>query len=349
MNRNPVNWEALLGGGPRNESNSRVFYLLKREGHELLAIPANHRGSPDAVGLYLPQTWKARLAKTIFRLALAGPLAGLLPSRPVDWRKADFTDFLCSLSDNHPPDFCVLSGNPAEPGRRFLFGLLDKHGRCHHVVKCAVDPVGRELIEQEAAVLGSLGNKLPGIPGVQAALSTDDCSAFAMDFFPAPDLVPSRSERVALVRQWISKGPPKNFSALQPAEKPASPDVTGSDLMIKPVVFHGDFAPWNIRQDGTDWMVIDWEKARLLGPPLWDLLHYEIHEEILVNRSSVRKVRMRIRNLIQDPCVRSYLRDCGAAEHADILLQGYLSHLDRIYPAIRGRRTVDQLIASYRH
>ncbi len=348
MNRDRASWDALLGGGQRNASTNRVFYLLKRKGHELLAIPANHRGAPDAVELYLPQTWKARLAKTIFRLALATPLAGFLPSRKVDLWRTDFGDFLCSLSDNHLPDFCVLSGNPAEPGRRFLFGLLDEHGRCHQVVKCAADPTGRELIEQEATVLGSLGNKLPGIPLVRAALSTDDCSAFAMDFFAAPVRVPSRSERVALVRQWISEGPPKNFSTLQPVEKPGSPDATSSDPMIKPVIFHGDFAPWNIRQDGADWMVIDWEKARLLGPPLWDLLHYEIHEEILVNRSSVRKVRMRIRNLIQDPCVRSYLRDCGAAEHANILLQGYLSHLDRIYPAIRGRQTVDQLIASYK-
>jgi hypothetical protein len=348
MNRNPANWEALLGGGPRNESSRRKFYLLKRGGHELLAIPANHRGSPDAVGLYLPQTWKARLAKTIFRLALAGPLAGLLPSRQVDWRKADFTDFLCSLSDNHPPDFCVLSGNPAEPGRRFLFGLLDEKGRCYRVVKCAADPVGRELIDHEAAVLGSLGNKLPGIPGAQAALSTDDCSAFAMDFFPAPDRVPSRSERVALVRQWISQEPPRNFSSLHSMPRPGDPDVAGSDLMIKPAIFHGDFAPWNIRHDGRNWMVIDWEKARLLGPPLWDLLHYEIHEEILVHRSSVGKVRQRIHSLIQDPCVRSYLADCGAAESVDLLLQGYLLHLDMIYPAIRGRRTVDELIASYR-
>jgi hypothetical protein len=47
--------------------------------------------------------------------------------------------------------------------------------------------------------------------------------------------------------------------------------------------------------------------------------------------------------------VRSYLADCGAGEIAGLLLQGYLSHLDKIYPAIRGRRTVDQLIASYRH
>jgi hypothetical protein len=349
MNSNPLPWDVLLGGSRRAKPDTREFFLLKRQGHELLAVPANRRNAAEALTLYLPQTLKARWAKTIFRLVLSGPFAGLLPSREVDLERTEFTDFLSSLSDNRVPDFCVLSGNPAEPGRRFLFGLLDENGRCHHVVKCAADPIGRGLIEQEAAVLGSLGNKFPGIPGVRSTLSTDDCSAFSMDFFPAPNRVPSRSERVALVRQWISKEPPRNFSSLHAMRRPGAPDVAGSDLMIKPVIFHGDFAPWNIRHDGRDWMVVDWEKTHPLGPPLWDLLHYEIHEEILVNRSSTRKVRQRISSLIQDPCVRSYLADCGAAESEDLLLQGYLSHLDKIYPAIRGRRTVDQLIASYGH
>jgi len=348
MNSNPSSWETLLVGSRRATSEKREFYLLNRQRHELLAVAANQRYSADALALYLPQTRKARWAKIIFGLALAGPLADLLPSREVHLRKTEFTDFLRSLSDNHPLDFCVLSGNPAEPGRRFLFGLLDEHGCCYRVVKCAADPVGRELIEQEAAILGSIGDKLPGIPEMQAALSTDDCSAFAMDFFPAPDRVPSRSERVALVRQWISKEPAKNFSSLHSIPRTGGPGVAGSDVMMKPVIFHGDFAPWNIRSAGRNWVVIDWEKARPLGPPLWDLLHYEIHEEILVNRSPVGKVRQRIHSLIQDPCVKSYLGDCGAAEYADALLQGYLLHLDMIYPAIRGRRTVDELIASYR-
>ena len=98
MNCKPASWDALLGGSRQRELRSRAFYLLKREGQELLAIPTNRRNSPDAAALYLPQTWKARLAKRIFRLALAGPLAGLLPSRQVYFRKTEFTDFLCSAN-----------------------------------------------------------------------------------------------------------------------------------------------------------------------------------------------------------------------------------------------------------
>jgi hypothetical protein len=68
----------------------------------------------------------------------------------------------------------------------------------------------------------------------------------------------------------------------------------------------------------------------------------------LVKRSTTQKVRARIQSLLQDPSLQTYLVHCNAREHSALLLQGYLSHLDAIYPQIRGRKTVDELIASYR-
>jgi len=348
MNSNPLSWDVLLGGSRRAKPDKRAFYLLKRQGHELLAVPANRRNAAEALTLYLPQTLKARWAKTIFRLALSGPLAGLLPSREVDLERTEFTDFLCSLSDNRVPDFCVLSGNPAEPGRRFLFGLLDENGRCHHVVKCAVDETGCDLIDAETATLEVLQNKFPAIPKIRANLATAGCRAFAMDFFGEDGRTLTRVERIALAKQWIWLGASVPLESLTPWRAIAHPGLNTGDVMVSPVVLHGDFAPWNIRRSGDQWMVIDWEEASTHGPPLWDLLHYEIHEEILVNRSTTEKVRGRIQSLLQDPSLQNYLADCRASEHSQLLLQGYLSHLDAIYPQIRGRQTVDELIASYR-
>jgi hypothetical protein len=270
MNTNPSSWEGLLARRDGEELATRSFYLLKREGHELLAIPANHRDSPDAVALYLPQTWKARAGKTIFRLALTGPLAGLLPTRKVDLRKTDFTDFLCSLSDNHPPDFCVLSGNPAEPGRRFIFGLLDPDGKCCTIVKCAVDDTGCNLIEVETATLDALQDKFPAIPKIRAKLAVAGCQAFAMDFFGEPEQTLARAERIALASQWIWHDVSVPLESLTPWRAIAHPGLSTVGAMVNPVVFHGDFAPWNIRRSGNQWMVIDWEKASPYGPPLWD-------------------------------------------------------------------------------
>jgi hypothetical protein len=349
MNSNPLSWDVLLGGSHQAKPDKRAFYLLKRQRHELLAVPVNRRNAAEALTLYLPQTSKARWAKTIFRLALSGPLAGLLPSREVDLERTEFTDFLGSLSDNRVPDFCVLSGNPAEPGRRFLFGLLDEKGRCYRVVKCATDPVGRELIDHEAAVLNSTGEKIPGIPEVRAALSTCDCSAFAMDFFPAPTHPLARKDRIGLVRRWIRPGPAVSLDSLPPWRAIADSGIDGSGTMIKPVIFHGDFAPWNIRGDGKEWMVVDWEKACPLGPPLWDLLHYEIQTAILVDRSSPENILERLAGILADADIHSYLQDCGCPDAGRLLVDSYLRHADKHFPPIRGRDTMDRLLTLWRH
>src|SRR5690606_25810285 len=53
-----------------------------------------------------------------------------------------------------------------------------------------------------------------------------------------------------------------------------------------PVIYHGDFAPWNIkvsRGDGS-WTALDWERGELLGFPCWDWFHFHIQAWILVHR-----------------------------------------------------------------
>jgi hypothetical protein len=348
MRNASASWAQLVSGGAAVVSENRFFYLLQRQGHELLAIPAASASSPDVLALYLPQTAKARLAKHLFRLTLSSPLAGLLPTLEVPVQRTEFTDFLCSLSGGCIPPFAVLSGNPAVLGRRFIFGLLDPQGKCRTIVKCAIDNAGGHLIEAEAAALKTLNGKFPAIPELRANLATAECRAFAMDFFAESGRLLTREERITQAKQWICPGAAVPLRSLVPWQAIAHPSLSTVGAMVHPVVFHGDFAPWNIRRSGNQWMVIDWEKASPHGPPLWDLLHYEIHEEILVNRSTAEKVRGRIQSLLQDPSLQNYLADCGASEHSQLLLQGYLSHLDTIYPNIRGRKTVDELIASYR-
>lgn len=345
INKSP--WDKLLGGGSEGNSETRTFSLLRREGKELLAVPRDLRLSRDALDLYQPQTTKAHVAKKLFALALSGPWAHFLPSRKVSLHHTEFTDFLASLNGGRIPAFTVLSGNPSTPGRRFVFGLFDEDGICRKSVKCAVDDIGRALIEAETRILNALEGKFPAVPATLAELPGRSCRAFAMDFFGQPAVPPSRSERIAMVKRWIRSEPAQQLGNL-PAWQASSLSVTGlAGVLVQPVVFHGDFTPWNIRQSESHWMVIDWEKASTHGPPLWDLLHYEIHEEILVHRSSVHSVRERIHQLLGSPDVSDYLAHCGAKQHQRLLLRGYLAHLDCIYPRMRGRETVDGLIRSF--
>lgn len=347
MINDPASWDTLVLGDGKAHTGPRSFYLLQRERNELLAVPEKQRLSPDALALYQPQTTKARLAKRLFAFGLRSLRVGLLPSRQVSVCRNEFTKFLASFNSGRIPAFAVLSGNPAEPGRRFVFGLFDENDRCRVTVKCAADATGGALIEAEARVLNELKGKFPSVPPTLAELPGSSCRAFALEFFGKPGAPPARSERVAMVRRWIRSDPAQPLGNL-PAWQASMLSVTGlAGVLVQPVVFHGDFTPWNIRQSGDDWMVIDWEKASTHGPPLWDLLHYEVHEEILVHRSSVQSVRERIHQLLGSPDVADYLAHCGAKQHQHLLLRGYLAHLDRIYPPIRGRETVDALIKSF--
>jgi len=344
------NFFDFLSGGKscRTTLESRRFYLLRRQGHDLLAIPSMLRHSSDALALYLPQTQKARLAKRIFAALLRSRFHFLLPSLRIDINNEPLTDFLASLNNGESTEFAVLSGNPAEPGRRFVLAVVDSSGQYRHAAKCAIDATGGALIEAEIFAIEALTDKFPAIPKISAKLATAECRAFAMDFFREPERSLTRAERITLASKWVWPGASVPLERLTSWRAIAHPDLDTSDVMVRPVVFHGDFAPWNIRRSGDQWMVIDWEKGATHGPPLWDLLHYEIHEEVLVNRSTTQKVRTRIQSLLQDPSLQPYLANCKASQHSDLLLQGYLSHLDTIYPNIRGRKTVDELIASYR-
>jgi glycosyltransferase involved in cell wall biosynthesis len=344
-------FEYLSSGDPRRgDLGRREFRLLRRHGHNLLAIPSALRFSRDALALYLPQTVKARAAKTLFKTLLHSPLASILPPQQVAISQGPMTDFLCAMTNGELPEFAVLLGNPAEPGRRFVIGVFAKNGECRKVVKCAIDPTGRELIGYEREVLSHLHGRFPGVPEVLATSDAHGFSAIAMEFFPELGGAMTRSERIDLARSWIWSDQAVALSSLPAWQATAARvDRRGSDAIVRPVVFHGDFTPWNLRRQGNAWTVIDWEKAYSQGPPLWDLLHYEVQTAILVDRLGARAVLQRLEDLIVTPSTQAYLKECRAEEIVQLLVDGYFHHADRHYPPIRGREIVDELINLRRH
>jgi hypothetical protein len=341
-------WQRMLVGENYPVIDSRTFFQLRKEGHELLAVPRRSDTLSSFLALYLPQTPKARCAKVLFSVMLRSPLAHLLPSYTLTLRRTPLAQFMAVLGGGRLPEFAVVAGNPAESGRRFVLGLAASAGKVSIAVKCGDQKEARQLIVRESCVLKQLAPSFPYIPRCLSSFDSPEAAAFATDFFPELTRPLDRAARVALVSKWITTAKEVDLRHFPEWTFPPDAAFGKRGLRVNPVVFHGDFAPWNLRSMNGLPMVIDWERGCVEGPPLWDLLHYEIHEEILVKRSRTEQVRERIHELLKDPSIQTYLANCNASQHSDLLLQGYLSHLDTIYPQIRGRRTVDELIASYR-
>jgi hypothetical protein len=53
-------------------------------------------------------------------------------------------------------------------------------------------------------------------------------------------------------------------------------------------VMHGDFAPWNTRQEKGHLFVFDWESARWVTPRLWDAFHFNEQVTNLLHQERIR-------------------------------------------------------------
>jgi Phosphotransferase enzyme family len=50
---------------------------------------------------------------------------------------------------------------------------------------------------------------------------------------------------------------------------------------------HGDFTPWNMKQNGKKLFIFDWEYASEAGPPAWDLFHFRFETMRLLKKWDV--------------------------------------------------------------
>ena len=84
---------------------------------------------------------------------------------------------------------------------------------------------------------------------------------------------------------------------LQQLPLPAMPECIG----------HGDFAPWNIReQTSGELFVLDWDRADLHGVPWLDALHYCFQVETLVRRRPAATVIRRMKAVFVEPSAQCY-------------------------------------------
>ena len=331
---------------PASPTVTQTFRVLRKQGEPWLILPTGAGPAARALSLYPAQSWLARLARFALRQTLRFGLPVAADRAEVAVASADkFPQFLRGLAGTETfPPLAILAGNPKQTGRRFLILVFNSQGQPAAVVKAGMGQAAKDLILFEGSLLRSLPPETSGLPAVRQRFESDHVFAFAMDFVPGESPRPSDGLQVAtLITAWLDQNQSLRLNALgvwRYLARTASPlslrlDKQLAGKQFHPALTHGDFAPWNIKVgfDGR-WVVLDWERGQLIGPPAWDWFHFVIQPAILVEKLPVPTLAGKFERLLASPAFQSYAKAAGLAGFERQWILAYLLYCrDVIKPA----------------
>jgi hypothetical protein len=359
----PLSWKRLFGGASAAEPAAVQVLVLKKDSEPLLVLPRNGSTAAAALDLYPAQTSLARAAKAFWRLTVP---FGWAPSSEHDTLMVDpedpFLRFLNSLAQGSPPNrtpttFAILAGNPKAPGRRFLVLVFDPGGKPIAVVKAGLDLKAVKLIEKEVTFLTSATGGTPGLPAIRQRFAHGPLSAFATDYVDGESPGPKNSSGIVpLLHSWLYRDRKLRVDELlawqRLAEAAKDDDLFArvqrrlSSLKVNPAVFHGDFAPWNIKVSRVNdsWTVLDWDRGEWVGPPAWDWFHFVLQPAILVQRQSGRTLARTAEALLASPAFTQYAESANLGSRIREWLLAYLLHCHHVLKPAEGSPRIPELL-----
>lgn len=128
------------------------------------------------------------------------------------------------------------------------------------------------------------------VGGIHASLETAAAGRRLRDVLASPGNRDAKLQLIDRIGEWILE---LGRQTLHPAEA-LDPELerlrsevvpswrelaVPSDLVdelpaLHAVAQHNDLGTWNVVADGDDFVVVDWENAKAIGMPLWDLLYF---------------------------------------------------------------------------
>lgn len=342
--------------GPQKVLRSRV---LNRGGRPFLLLPTRPRCAVAALELYPAQTWRARLARRLLAGAVTLRLPLGLPSVLLEVPRDDsLARFLAAQAGaEEVSEVAVLAGNPATPGRRFILLVFNEAGAPAAVLKVGVDPEARALVRAERSFLEEArARHLRGVPELKGVLDDGRVSALSLAYIPGESPQGESESAIGeLLGSWLITGQRALLNELGPWKKLEQAGVSDQRVAtlarcigtrpVAPAVFHGDFAPWNIKvsRDGL-WMVLDWERGQIGGVPGWDWFHFVVQRSILVEKMPTSLLAEKLRALFTMPDWIGYAEMSGIRGAEDDLLLAYLLHLLHVIRPSEGLAVTVELL-----
>lgn len=303
------------------------YSVLLREGAPLLLVPPVKDVAALTLGLYLPQSRKARLAMQGLRLACrAGTLSHLLPALSGGVRREAADSAPVAQADIDAGRVGFLLCNPDHACARTVGVKLAEKPQ---IFKWAARP-GDAAIRQEAETLRRLSGQ--GTLGVSPVLTAGGDTQTAWLEMPYLDRLRVSSvaepSAIALLSAWMR---PESVNPLEteflrsfwtaetwPSGQWAFERL--GRLRVRKALVHGDFAVWNLRADQGAPVAIDWEWAREDGLAGLDLCYGLLQEALLTKRLPPFEALRVVRRAAEAPACRRYLAAAGWGDALDLWL-----------------------------
>lgn len=343
-------WQDLFSPSPVAGTVVR-WRVLRKRGEPMLVVPASGRAAAASLALYPAQTAKARRVRNLLRAAfkLNLPLPLERAEARIDFA-ASFARFLTEQGRaGQFPRMGIFAGNPRTAGRRFILLLFGANDEPVRVVKAGIGQAAMRLIQREQDFLASVPDSVAGVPELFGTFRDENLGAFAMEFLDGEFPAAADTGVVAgLMNSWVLEKNSVTIGETSPWRELASAGAASplwprleklGARAVRPVIWHGDFAPWNMKPDHRTGrcVVFDWERGELAGVPGWDWFHFVIQSGVLVKKLSVAALRAELETLLDSENFKSYANRCGmAGGERELALAYLLYNLEVIKPSEGG-------------
>ncbi len=350
--------EALFASSGRSTPVDLEWRLILRRGRPFLLLPAGAKAARMGLNLYSAQQRRAKIWRKLLPVLFQSPVAGLFERvRFQADASAEIIQFMAQQTGIAPERIFPAAIKLSEIGSRFRLVLLlcDESGCPARVIKAGVNDAGRAATEQEADFLAQLpANKL-GCIRLTGRLSTPAVSAFATDYFPGTSPFDDAGLE-HLFHDWLDSQavvPVESLpvwctldAAVADPHRAAWQKIKSvlAGKKIHPTLYHGDFAPWNVRVvNARNLQAFDWERGHRQGVPGWDWFHFTIQTAMLARRHSAERAAAEVEQLIHSPRFKKYAAAAGISGVVEPLILSYLLNQLWVVQPVEGSVTTARL------
>ena len=302
------------------QTNRSFAWLALKDGRGFLIPLESHHARVNALRLYNAQNLKARVAKRLLTLGLKGGIVRPLLRRvqvlirrdmPEKERgKIFLLEYLKEVLRRRDLTYAISLGTPG-PHRKPVVQIMTYDGVVLGYAKVGRDDATNRLVQNEVQTLQVLADVHLRALTVPRVLHSEWWGEHFLCVLSAPeglsDGAPQTLTRLhlaALKELWAAQA-----LSMPLQESPFWMTLCGRVRQMNPTYHrnvleqgmakaeawagktplpfhfcHGDFTPWNMKQDGKKLFIFDWEYASGAGPPAWDLFHFQFQTMRLLKK-----------------------------------------------------------------